>query len=434
MKWNLRKIWPWLVGILFLLWLYIAFYSAHGYQEMLIPDGTDRFTASFSRVSNIIPINEDVSRDARIEERETSLTIQFTDETDGTVSQVDLSDCHLHTNGYTSTDNVHAQNLPLTLVEGHTYTVQYWAVCDGESVEGLSLALYGDTVSYRWLQALILITVVIGAACVWQLLRSDRGMVPAMLVLWCSLYVLYLLGMPLQLRTEEETAFARAYAVSNEMMDLEAEDENSNVYMDDIGLRNSGYLSYAVPLYRFWSHIGADADTSRAATVTYQDDGARTPRTYVDAAAITVARRMGCAYPVVYLAGSLLTGLVGLLVLGILLARCKKSSTRMRVMTVATLPSIFTALQLHSGIVGLFRPLESNCAWLRIDEILRRVVLYVMPKDGKGLLITWVPIVVIGIFVWKDTHKETMPERCERALLTGMVLISVIAALLRLQM
>lgn len=433
MRWNVRKIWPWLLGVLFLLWLYIAFYSNRGYEELLIPAGTDQFTATFSRVSNIIPIHEDVSPELQVEGKDVAMTIQFTDMQDGTVIQADVSG-NIHTSGYTSTDNVHSDELPIELMEGHTYTVQYWALCEGQTLDDLSLALYGDTVSYRWLQVTILVIVLMGMGGLVWFLRDRKAMVPAMLLVWASLYVLYLLSMPLQLRTEEETAFARAYAVSNEMMGLEAEDAQGDVYMDDIGLRDSGYLSYEVPFYRFWSNIGSSADTSRAATITYVDDGSRTLRTYVDAAAITAARRLGISYPVVYLAGSILMGVLGLIVLTLVLTLCKNASRRVRILSVAVLPSLMTLLQLHSGLMGLFRSLESTLPWLQVDEILRRIVLYVESAELEAFLITWVPIVGLGMFAWSDVNKKTMPEQTERALLVGMVITSAITALLRLQM
>lgn len=421
-----------MLGIFFLLWLYIAFYSMHGYQEILIPKGTEQFTASFSQVSNIIPINEDVSQYALLEEKTLSLTIQFTDETDGSVSRVDIQDCNIHTDGYASTETVRSGDLPLMLEEGHTYSVQYWAVCEGQNIQGLSLALYGERVSYRWLQIAVLLVVLVGAVCLGAVLCGRRHMVVAMLLLWCSLYAIFLLSMPMQLREEERSAFGRAYAVSNEWMGVEPIDENGNVYMDDISLRNSGYLVYDVPFYRFWSHIGASADSSRAATVTYQDDGNRTVRTYMDAAAITAARSLGCSYPIVYLSGSLLMGILGLIILGILLVRCKTESARLRILSVAAVPSLVTVLQLHSGVSGLFRPLESTYPWLALDEIIRRAVFYITPGDGNAYLITCIPIAVLGLFLWKDAHKETMPIEHERALLAGMVIASVMSALLRL--
>lgn len=432
MNFSLRKIWPYLLGILFLLWLYIAFYSAKGYREVLIPAGAEEFTASFSQVSDIIPIAENVEQMDLVENMELSMTIQFTDEADGTTSRVDLQNAHIHVNGYTSVDNLVSGDLPLTLNVGHTYTVQYWAVCEGELVEGLSLALYGGPVTYWWLQITILIIVIVGTACLYRVLHGDRRETVAMLVLWCSLYVLYLLSMPLQLRDEEQTAFARSYAVSNEMMGCEVEDEDGYVYVDDIGLRNSGYLSYDVPFYRFWSNVNTKADTSRAATATYRDDGVRTPDTYYDAVAITVARQLGTSYPIIYLAGSLFAGAIALLVLGIVLARCKSVSTCYRVLSIAILPSLYSVLQLHSGLTGLFRSLESVYPWLELDEMIRRVILYITPTDGKDLMITWVPIAILGSYAWNDLHKETMPESREKALLTGMVIVSAMAALLRL--
>lgn len=434
MRLSFRKICPWLIGALLLLWIYIAFYSKAGYQEMLIPSGTEVFTASFSRVSEIIPINEDVSQYALVEENTVSVTVELTDLADGTVHQVDIVDSAIHTDGYANKDNVHAEGLPIALEVGHTYAVQYRAVCNGQPLDDLSLAFYGEKVSYLWLIVVVLITLLAGIVGWLGSLRPGKGAVPAMLLLWCSVYVLYLLGMPLQLRNDEERAFARAYAVSNEMMGRETEDENGYVYVSDVGLRNSGYLSYDIPFYRFWSHIGDTADSSIAATVTYQDNGVRTPRTYIDAVMMTLARRMNVSYPLVYLAVAIGGGILGAIVLAIVLCCVKSVSSRIRVLCVALLPSVISVLQLHSGITGLFRPFESTYLWLQLDEILHRVVLYLDPSDGTSYIITFVPVAVIGMFVYRAVRRQTVSERMERLALFAMFLAVVVNSLLRLQM
>lgn len=433
MRLSFRKICPWLVGILLLLWIYIAFYSKAGYQETLIPYGTESFTASFSRVSEIIPINENVASYDLVETSPVSMTIQFTDLADGTVQQVNIVDSMIHTNGYANKDNVHADGLPLTLEVGHIYAVQYWAVCDGQTLENLSIALYGGKVSYRWLQAVLIITLLICGIGLFGVIRNagNRQMILAALVLWVSIYVLYLLSMPLQMREEESCAFGRAYAVSNEIMGMDASDENGYVFVDDIGLRNNSYLVYDVPYYRFWSHIDANADMSRAATVTYQDDGVRTPRTYIDAAMITIARKMGLSYPLVYLAVAIGCGILGALALGVILYGVKSASIRVRVTCISLLPSIISILQLHSGIAGLVRPFESDLLWLQMDEILHRIILYVSPSDGTSYLITFVPLLVLGLIGWKDVHHQALPEQTEKTLLSAMTVATVASALLR---
>lgn len=434
MRISVCKIWPWLLGVLLLLWLYIAYYSSTGYHEILIPSGETSFTASFSRVSEIIPINEDVSHYALVEDNPVSITIQLMDVEDGGMVRVDIVDSMIHTNGYANKDNIHADGLPLNLEPGHSYTVQYWAACNGQALDNLSIALYGERVSYRWLQLMVLVTVLIGAVGLYGALRAGKAMVPAMLLLWISVYVLYLYSMPLQLRDEEESAFARAYAVSNEMMGREAEDANGYVYVDDVGLRNSGYLVYDIPFYRFWSNIGAEPDASVAATVTYRDDGMRTLRTYVDAASITAARTLGVSYPLVYLAAAIARGVAGTVVLGVILFRCKRSSTRVRVMTVALLPSVISVIQMHCGVIGLLRPLESKQLWLRMDEILHRIILYLVPSDRTAYLITFVPLLIIGVFAYHDLHHQATSERAERMALSAMVVAVVVNALLRLKM
>lgn len=446
MRVSLRKIIPWILGVLLLSWLYIAFYSTRGYQETLIPSGTDTFTASFARVSYIIPINEEVSYYDLVEENPISATVQITDTGNGNVYQVDITNSFIHTDGYANKDNVQADGLPLELEEGHIYTIQYWATCDEQTLDDLSFALYGERISYRWFQILVLVTVLMGVIGLYGALRVGKAIVPAMLLLWISVYVLYLYSMPLQMRDEEERAFARAYAVSNEMMGREAEDADGYVYVEDAGLRNNGYLVYDIPFYRFWSHVGADADTSVAATVIYQDDGVRTLRTYVDAAAITVARTVRVSYPLVYLAVATACGVIGTIVLGVILCRCKSASKRTRVMTVALFPSLFSMLQLHSGLTGLFRPLDAEYIWLQLDEILHRIALYLDPTSGKeyfisyvpcqatSYLITYVPLVVIGMFVYRRTRRQTISDRTERLALIAMTVATVVNALLRLEM
>lgn len=446
MRVSLRKIIPWILGVLLLSWLYIAFYSIGGYQETLIPSGTETFTASFARVSYIIPVNEDVSFYDLVEENPISATVQITDTENGNVYQVDITDSFIHTNGYANKDNVYADGLPLELEEEHTYTIQYWATCDGQTLDDLSLALYGEQVSYRWLQVLVLVTVLVGAVGLYGALREGRAMIPAMLLLWISVYILYLYSMPLQMRDGEERAFARAYTVSNEMMGRETEDADGYVYVEDVGLRNNGYLVYDIPFYRFWSHIGADVDTSVAATGIYQDDGVRTLRTYVDAASISVARTVGVSYPLVYLAIAIACGVIGAIVIGVILCRCRNTSTRIRVVTIALFPSLFSVLQLHSGLMGLFRPLDAEYIWLQLDEILQRIVLYLDPADGKeyfisyvpcratSYLITYVPLVVIGMFVYRRIRRQTISDGAERLALIAMAVGTVVNALLRLEM
>lgn len=422
-----------MIGILILLWLYITFYSVHGYEEIFIPAGTDTFTASFSRISNIVPIDEKVSDYMLIEEQPVSMTILFTDEQDSSSYQVDLNDSHIHANGYADVDSIHTEDLPLELIEGHTYSVQYWAICDEQQIDSLSLALYGDETSFVWLQVTLFLLILMGAGCLWYIWHAHRHIVVAMLLLWSCLYIMFLFSMPLQLRENEQRAFARAYAVSNELMGKDTVDENGYVYMEDVGLRNSGYLVYDVPYYRFWSSIGTARGSDTAASVIYLDDGVRTPRTYVDAIAVTAARSLGCSWPVVYLAGALMTGVIALVVLCIVLLGCKKESIRIRVLTITMLPSLITALQLHCGFAGLLRPLDGDYSWQYLDEGIRRVILYLNAVDGNQYLITYVPIFVIGMFLWNDLHNKTMPVQRERTLLAGMVVAVVAAALLRLQ-
>ncbi len=334
---GVKEHWPAAAMLLFLLFYALLFLAPQsGREEIIVEAGQESFEASLSRIEAVIPCNNDVKRQQLLDENGAEVTIVIRDAAGSEAARLTIADGELHTNGYNSTENLQAEGLPFTLEIGQTYYLEYEADCDGIPLTELSFALYGG--EHR-------LPVLLGAAlalllCVLVIFRfcgasdgegcSARGY----RLLWLALTGIFLISIPkMNESASERTAFADAYAASNILLGKEAADADGYVYVEESGIRNMGYLSYSVPLHRFWSdwESGNRREEGKISSL-YRTDrtgaGSFTAFSFIDGALIALLRLWKAPYQLIYLSGRLLHAALCGLLLCVFLSVWEKGKTR----------------------------------------------------------------------------------------------------------
>ena len=288
------------------------------YKEISIADGQKNFVATYDTINYIVVADsEDARKDA---DKDIPVNIAMTiRDLDNNIIAVCNANMQIHVNGYTNTEKANFSSVPLHLQKGKNYQISYQAKADdGRNMTHLSFLLYGPTVHTDFDSiALFLIILLIFFLAEGFFSKNSIKYVG----IWLILIFLTIIIMPTLQAKDERQAFADAYGYSNILMDKEACDENNNVYIEYNGIRDSGYMSYSVPLYRFWKdwNFGNQISEHRTSSLYQMSGNGFKAVMGPEILTITLARMFHFPYQIVLLAGWLANiGLVGSIMIIIL--------------------------------------------------------------------------------------------------------------------
>lgn len=318
-----RKLVLWIAAaILFLGFYWLLFLATmNGAGAVIVEDGQNTFEAQFSHVAAVIPANNDVALQELLDENPSDVFIRIRNASGDQVAEISISGGDIHTNGYTSTENLQEEGGSFDLVPGESYTLEYSASCGETPLENLSFVLYSDQHKLLWVSGVLFLVIALLAFSFAGWLRSGQRKCRYLLLAYIAFLLLFGISSPKMNEQEaERTSFSNAYAVSSRILGREDVDADGYVYVEESGIRSMGYLSYAVPLNRFWSDWeSGDLRESGKISSLYQTDGRSNVLTYLDGAVIAAARKAGAPYQLVYLSGKIIHSLLGLLMFALCL-------------------------------------------------------------------------------------------------------------------
>lgn len=339
-----------LILFLCLMWWRVIFYDQKtGYEEMAIEDGQTSFTAAFDTVHYIVAANNDIA----LGESTGMATIQIDILDDkGKVVAENISDgLDIHTNGYTSTESCNFNNMPIRLQKGSVYTIQYHAQqTNGTKLTNLSFLLYGTEKNTNKVSLVIFLII---AIVMMTGLLNDKWKIGTFAVLSLLLLLLTITMMPQLQSQDENAAFAKAYGASNVLLHKQECNADGYVYIDESGIRNMGYLSYSVPLRRFWTDSGyGNERTSGQVSSLYRIDQSSVRITDVpQILAVTAARLLRLPYQMVMLAGWFANGIISiLLVLTALKILKNHPAEQYYIMLLAMMPAVLISAASYTGM------------------------------------------------------------------------------------
>jgi len=341
------------VAALFVLWGYIFIRPRRGYEEVIVETGCGgaaEFTAASDYIWAIIPNNEDAALNDYLEENQIAIQVTIED-MEGNVAGKAWSDAtSVHTCGYISHESCYLEGLPIHLERGHQYRLKYEAVCNDIGLPNLSFALYGPEHSWNRFFCLFSgVSLILTAAAGLLLMSGGRN---GYHVVWLCLLLLYIPSLPLYISEQREAdAFADAYRYASEMSAGDASGQQG-VAVRESGIRNLAYLSYDIPLYRFWTDFTYGYVQTEGMTSTLFHDTGRLPDpdTLLRAAAIATAQRLSLPYQAVFLAGSLVPAVVFLMLLLLALhLSAGVCGLTQAVLVIGTLPSVIRSALQYSG-------------------------------------------------------------------------------------
>ncbi len=350
-----------LIVIMGLIWR-TEFKNLHtGYNEVLIeaekPDKS--FVPDFQKIENIVICAEN-SMSFETDLHHINIEIRIYDEDGaGLLYTLPAYDQSVHINGFTSTESTHFEGLPIVLEMGHKYYFDYTATDNNDNLipEELSFLLYGAKKSTDYLSALLVLVVTLSLIyLIWNVNYSYK----VFAIIWALLMVISLFFMPVTLScdSDEKAYLADCYKQSSELLKLVATDSENNIYIKEFGIRNIGFVSYSVPLYRFWmdTEYGnsiADYKTSNL----YKNHNntfhlAQMPAVIM----VSVARMMKCSYRMVLLSGWIINAFIAVVIAFTALKKVKNNSIRTIFYMVLLLPSTMSNFYSYSckGIILSF--------------------------------------------------------------------------------
>ena len=115
-----RKLVLWIAAaILFLGFYWLLFLATmNGAREVIVEDGQNTFEAQFSHVAAVIPANNDVALQELLDENPSDVFIRIRNASGNQVAEISISGGDIHTNGYTSTENLQEEGGSFDLVPG----------------------------------------------------------------------------------------------------------------------------------------------------------------------------------------------------------------------------------------------------------------------------------------------------------------------------
>lgn len=371
-----------LIVFFFLIWWRAVFYNENaGFEEAAVTDGNTSFTAVFDTARYIVISNEDISVADRLNQEMATVTVKISDHSGNEIARCISEPVSIHTNGFTSSDNSHFTDLPVQLKKGEVYHLSYKAsLADGSPLTHLSFMVYGDRLNSNkeslLVFGLMLLAILVSATATFL---TNRRYIMIYLALMLSLVYM----MPMLQSDDEMEAFGNAYGYSSQILGKSSFDDQGNVYIDESGLRNMGYLSYSVPLKRFWTdyRYGNDHDQPFL-TGLYR---IRRPNFNLiqvpEILAVTIARMTDLPYQFILLSGWLVNSLLTGGILAAALHRLKSQKMAGEYLSMMfLLPSVMIATMSYTGtgiLIALCALYWSLCKTMKSESggIFRKEVL-----------------------------------------------------------
>ena len=225
------------------------------YELIEVEDGQETFTATQDAIHAIVVCNNDTAAAPALDHDKVNITVTVRNSAGEIAGECRAQNVPIHTNGYTSVEGTAFDGLPIALRQGERYLLQYEAAGPNvESYQHLSFLLYGNrSHANRFaMMALCLLIFLAAVVCFGRQEGSGRAYFGT---LWVILAAMTLLLMPLTINGSESGAIADVYTASSRLLRRETVDEEGNAVIEEAGLRNSGFLSYATPWVRFWTNF-----------------------------------------------------------------------------------------------------------------------------------------------------------------------------------
>ena len=335
-----------------IIWWRVIFYNQKtGFEEVAVEDSQTSFTASFDTVHYIVVANDDTALKNRLENEAASVHITIADAAGNTVGECNTDSINIHTNGFTSTESSQFSGLPVQLTAGQNYNLFYQAILsDGTKLDHLSFMMYGNSVSTNRESACIFALI----ALLILICLTDTSMsLKKYGVIWIAMVIMAMVMMPLLQSSDEMQAFGDAYGYSSNLLGKAAGDSDENVYIDESGLQNNGYLSYSVPLMRFWSdrHYGNERENT-VVTSLYQMSGRKCSLiTVPEILAVTAARAWKLPYQMILVSGWIMNAfLTGILMMFALKLLSEHEIAQKYLMFIAVVPAMLIAAMSYTGL------------------------------------------------------------------------------------
>lgn len=329
-----------------------------GYNELLIEAGNleSVFIPDFDQIDYIVICAENSKTD-ETDIKHINIEIRIYDEARANLLyELHAYDQSIHINGFTSTESTFFEGLPIALEVGQNYCFEHTAT-DAEGTiisEELSFLLYGEKKSSNRLSALLVLVVTLSLVyLIWNVNLSYK----VFAMIWTLLMLISLFFMPVTLSCDlnEKAFFADCYKQSNELLGFETSDSENNTYIKEFGIRNMGFVSYSVPVYRFWMDTKYGNRVSDNKTSNLFENHQNTfyilqvPAVII----VSVARMMRVSYRLILLSGWIINAFIAALIAFVALKIVKDDSIRTLFSIVLLLPSTMSNFYSYSckGIV-----------------------------------------------------------------------------------
>lgn len=405
------------------------------FDEVAIADGQKSFVAGIDRIDHIVVSTEDYAIRQDDEDLPVRIDLIITG-ADGQIIAECNSETNVHYNGYTNTDSTVFDNLPVQLNKGETYQIAYRAQNqEGKPVQHLSFLLYGTVRETNKCSIVFfgIVLLVLLAAPAMQ--KHAVIYVPVAL----SMILFSVVLMPTLQAEDERQAFADAYAYSNELMGKEQTDDQGNVLIEYSGIRNIGYTSYSVPLYRFWKDWNYGNDITYQASSSLFHISGNMPKLICvpEILTLTLTRYFHMPYQIVLMSG----WLINLLIVGVIffiiyrlsvgdLEGRQFASCLFIVPSVMTASLSYTALGIVIALCGLY--------WMMCRRIERRGLSYGNFISAFILLILIISqqyaYVVLNILLVRALRKTESEEMSRFTRKNIVIVVSMLEALIMLCM
>lgn len=387
-----------LIIIMGLIWRTEFKHLHTGFDGISIESGNQsEFVPDFEQVNNIVVCADGSNSNVReLEHIDIEVSIYEESQT-VPLYTIYAYDQSIHVNGFTSTESTLFEGLPITLNTNQKYLFSYNATDQaGNAVsEELAFLMYGEKRSTSYLSAMMFFLLTLAFVyLIWNTKLSFRPIV----ILWILLMIVSLFFMPVVLSedTSERTFLADCYDQSNVILNVDKSNKDNQVYIKEFGIRNIGYISYSVPVYRFWTdseYGNSTADNKTSNLLVKHEDSfhiLQIPAVF----AMSIARRMDLSYRAVLLSGWILNTAIATFLFLLSIKLCRNSSVRTLLVMILMMPSTMTNFYSYSckGI------LLALCMFI-ITIIMNRKLIRDEDNTSKAFLFLVLLIGILGLII-----------------------------------
>ena len=361
------------------LWWRVDFYDQKTkYEETEVSGSDTSFEASFDSISSIVLSNGDVSIADRMDKENCNVTVTFLDSNGNVAATCHSDEMNIHTNGYTSRDNCNFSGLPVQLNNGEKYTVSYECTMpDGTKANDISFILYGESKSCNRDTAFLFMLAIIAIVISVLSIGEDKANIFRYMAVWFILVLITIFIMPVISSERERSSFADVYEMSNELIGKNGADESGYVYIDESGIRNNGYVSYSIPVLRFWTDASyGNVRDDNKVSINYRcsEDG-KNILMYPSVIAVTAARSLRLSFRSVFCTGWLINAFVtGVLLLSSLMIVKKSDAVTVMIKVIFLMPAVVISSMSYTGFgIALALCVLLYTLFIRIDDDVKNV-------------------------------------------------------------